>query len=192
MAELGVAIAAARREWTALAAGLIADTAAGSPFPAAAIALDGMLEQNLAGRAAGEAEDEYRKALAADRERDAAAGRTLAGPHLSDLRVRHAPKDAPAEICSTGEQKALLIGLVLAQARLAATLSGETPLLLLDEIAAHLDAPRREALFRLLDELGCQTFMTGTDAAVFAPLGAAAQHLAVEDGHVRPVDPPRA
>ena len=98
--------------------------------------------------------------------------------------VRHAPKQMPAEACSTGEQKALLIGLVLAQARLVAQLTGETPVILLDEIAAHLDETRRLALFEVLDELGCQAFMTGTDAAVFAPLGERAQMLAVHDGAV--------
>jgi DNA replication and repair protein RecF len=114
------------------------------------------------------------------------AGRTLSGPHVSDLRVRHGPKQAAAETCSTGEQKALLIGLTLAAARLAARLTGETPLVLLDEIAAHLDAARREALFAVLADLNCQVFMTGTDAAPFAPLAGSAQFLAVADGTVRP------
>ena len=186
MAELGVAIAAARREWAGLAVALIAEGDVAAPFPAAEIALEGTLEHLLDGHPASAAEGLYAADLAGDRPRDAAAGRTLAGPHLSDLRVRHAPKQAAAEICSTGEQKALLIGLVLAQARLAARLSGETPLVLLDEIAAHLDAARREALFAVLDDLGCQAFMTGTDVAVFAPLGEKLQHLAVADGRVTP------
>ncbi len=108
------------------------------------------------------------------------------GPHLSDLRVRHGPKQAAAETCSTGEQKALLIGLILAQARLTTRLTGETPLILLDEIAAHLDAERRRGLFDTLDDLGCQAFMTGTDAAVFEPLGERAEFLAVTDGMVQP------
>lgn len=185
MAELGVALAAARREWVGLAVGLIAENRAGSPFPSAGLALEGLLEADLAGRPASAVEDAYRQRLAADRPRDAAAGRTLAGPHLADLRVHHAPKQAPAERCSTGEQKALLIGLVLAQARLAVRLSGETPLLLLDEIAAHLDAPRREALFGVIEDLGCQTFMTGTESGVFDSLGDRIQHLAVEDGAIR-------
>ena len=90
----------------------------------------------------------------------------------------------PAETCSTGEQKALLVGLVLAQTRLVAKLTGETPIVLLDEIAAHLDESRRAALFDLLGELGCQAFMTGTDDAVFAPLGDRAQRLGVADGAV--------
>ena len=94
----------------------------------------------------------------------------------------------PAEACSTGEQKALLIGLVLSQARLVSQLTAETPLILLDEIAAHLDETRRLALFGVLDELGAQSFLTGTDAAIFAPLGERAQMLAVHDGAV---DEPR-
>jgi len=187
MAELGVAIAAARREWVSLAAGLIAGAAADSPFPAAGIALEGALEGDLDGRTSAEVEDRYRGLLAAERPRDAAAGRTLFGPHLSDLLVRHQPKDAAAESCSTGEQKALLIGLVLAQARLVARITGETPIVLLDEIAAHLDETRRTGLFAVLDDLGCQAFMTGTDIAVFAPLRDKAQMLAVEDGHVKMV-----
>jgi DNA replication and repair protein RecF len=191
MAELAVAVAAARREWARLATALIAENGAengsGAAFPAAGIALEGLLEHDLEGRPGTQVEDRYRATLSNERPRDAAAGRTLSGPHLSDLRVRHLPKDAAAETCSTGEQKALLIGLVLAQARLATKLSGETPLVLLDEIAAHLDETRRQALFHVLDDLGCQAFMTGTDAVVFAALGASAMNLAVDAGHVRPL-----
>jgi DNA replication and repair protein RecF len=185
MAELAVAVAAARRECVSLLAGEIAATADATPaFPPATIALAGTLEESLASGSATAAEDEYRRALAASRRADQAAGRTLIGPHLSDLKVRHAPKDADAASCSTGEQKALLIGLILAQARLAARLSGETPLVLLDEVAAHLDETRREALFAALLAQGCQAFLTGTDTGVFAPLGEAAQNLAVSDGTV--------
>jgi DNA replication and repair protein RecF len=90
----------------------------------------------------------------------------------------------PAESCSTGEQKALLVGLVLAQARLVANLTGETPLILLDEIAAHLDETRREALFNVLNDLGAQAFMTGTDEAVFAPLRGNVQFCQARDGRI--------
>jgi DNA replication and repair protein RecF len=186
MAELAVAIAAARREWAGLAAGLVAENGTSSAFPAAGVAIEGLIEHELDDRKAAEVEDRYRAVLAAERHRDAAAGRTLAGPHLSDLRIRHRPKDAPAETCSTGEQKALLIGLVLVQARLAAKLSGETPIVLLDEVAAHLDKARREALFEVLDDLGCQTFMTGTDAEVFAALRDSALSLSVDAGRIGP------
>ncbi len=174
MAELGVAIAAARREWAALAVAMIDLMARRAPFPAAEVALAGNLEGDLDGFSASEVEERYRRLLRDERGRDAAAARTLIGPHRSDLLVRHRPKDMPAESCSTGEQKALLVGLVLAQARLVTSLSGETPVVLLDEIAAHLDETRRAGLFDVLDDLGAQAFMTGTDEAAFAgrvPIG---------------------
>jgi DNA replication and repair protein RecF len=104
------------------------------------------------------------------RARDAAAGATLAGPHRADLSFTHLPKALPAALCSTGEQKALLVAVVLAHAALIAGSRGFAPLLLLDEVAAHLDAPRREALFAALAALPAQVFLTGTDRAVFAPL----------------------
>ena len=184
MAELGVAIAAARREWAGLTVAMLGEADGGGPFPAAIVALAGALEGDLDGRPASEVEERYRRLLRDERQRDAAAGRTLTGPHRSDLTVRHGPKDMPADTCSTGEQKALLVGLVLAQARLVAKLTGETPVVLLDEIAAHLDEMRRAALFTLLGDLGCQAFMTGTDASVFAPLGETAQHLSIEGGTI--------
>ena len=187
MAELGTAIAAARREWASLTTALIPQNG-GSPFPAAEIALSGTLEAELDRQSGVAVEDGYRAILREQRSRDAAAGRTLVGPHLSDLRVRHGPKQAAAETCSTGEQKALLIGLVLSQARLVTQVTGETPILLLDEIAAHLDETRRMALFGVLAELGAQTFMTGTDTDVFAPLGAAVQVLEVREGRVSQTD----
>ena len=186
MAELAVAVAAARRDWAGRIAALIGSGDSASPFPWAEISLEGTMEHWLDGHTASATEDLYRADLSGERPRDAAAGRTLAGPHLSDLRVRHGPKQAAAETCSTGEQKALLIGLILAQARLTTRLTGETPLILLDEIAAHLDAERRRGLFDTLDELGCQAFMTGTDTAVFAPLGERAEFLAVVEGTVQP------
>jgi DNA replication and repair protein RecF len=182
MAELAVAVAAARRDWASRIAALTGEGDVVAPFPWAEIALEGTLEHWLDGHSASATEDLYRADLEGERPRDAQAGRTTMGPHLSDLRVRHGPKQAAAETCSTGEQKALLIGLTLAEARLAERLSGETPIVLLDEIAAHLDETRRAALFSLLDELGCQTFMTGTDEAVFAPLGEAVQRFGVREG----------
>ena len=118
------------------------------------------------------------------RGRDAAAGRTLDGPHRSDLLVRHREKDMEAERCSTGEQKALLIGLVLAHARLTADMTGYAPILLLDEIAAHLDEGRRAALFDLVHGLGGQSFMTGTDRAMFSALADRAQFFTVAHGGI--------
>lgn len=183
VAELGVAVAAARTETVGRLAALIAETAdPGSPFPAAALALDGALESDLASSPASAVEDRYRERLSRSRSRDRAAGRTLEGPHLSDLLVRHAPKDMEADKCSTGEQKALLIGLVLAHVRLIARLDGWAPVVLLDEVAAHLDPLRREALFAALEALSAQAWLTGADPHAFAQLGGRARVFAVSDG----------
>lgn len=188
MAELGSAIAAARVEAVACLAGLIAATREDhGAFPHSELALEGEIEALAAASGpAGAVEDRYRAILAGARERDRAAGRTLDGPHRADLRVLHGPKQMPAELSSTGEQKALLLGLVLAHARLVGATVGRAPLLLLDEVAAHLDGRRRAALFDVLDSLGGQCWLTGTDAAVFAPLGARAQVFEVAAGRVLP------
>ncbi|HMM65048.1 MAG TPA: DNA replication/repair protein RecF, partial [Mesorhizobium sp.] len=188
MAETGTAIAAARAEMVRLLAAMIARLPGDSPFPQAEIGLAGELEAAVGAMPAVDAEERFRRALAAGRERDRAAGRTLEGPHRSDLVVRHRPKAMPAELCSTGEQKALLVGLVLSHARLTGEMSGLAPILLLDEIAAHLDAGRRAALFSILEELNCQAFMTGTDAALFSSLAGRAQFLTVDHGTVQPMD----
>ncbi len=126
-----------------------------------------------------EAEDRYRASLRDNRGRDAAAGRTLIGPHLSDLLVWHGPKQAPAAASSTGEQKALIVGLALAHARLVGEMSGIAPLALFDEIAAHFDPRRRAALFDALARLGGQVFLTGADPAVFAELNGRAEMFEV-------------
>ena len=188
MAETGVAMAAARAELVRLLAAMIERLPATGPFPQADIGLEGVLESEVATMPAIDVEERFRRALAEGRLRDRAAGRTLDGPHRSDLLVRHRPKDMPAELCSTGEQKALLVGIVLSHARLTGEMSGMTPVLLLDEIAAHLDAGRRAALFAILEELNCQTFMTGTDAALFSSLAGRAQFLTVDHGTVRSDD----
>ncbi len=151
IAELAIAVAAARAETVARLAALIA---AGrddnSPFPWADIALEGEIDRLMAERPALEAEDLYRALLRENRARDAAAGRTLIGPQASDLAVLHGPKQCEARRASTGEQKALLVGLVLAHARLVAAMSGIAPLVLLDEIAAHFDpAPPQRPVRRL-------------------------------------------
>lgn len=188
MAETGVAIAAARAELVRLLAAMIDRLPSSGPFPQADISLFGDLESHVASAPAVDVEQRYRDALADGRERDRAAGRTLDGPHRSDLLVRHRPKAMPAELCSTGEQKALLVGIVLSHARLTGEMSGMTPILLLDEIAAHLDAGRRAALFSILEELNCQAFMTGTDAALFSSLRGRAQFLTVDQGTVGPTE----
>jgi DNA replication and repair protein RecF len=167
-AEVAVAVAAARAETVRrLAAALAADKDTASPFPWAAIALDGEIENAVGASPASELEDRYRAVLREARARDAAAGRTLAGPHLTDLLVVHGPKGIAAGAASTGEQKALLVALVLAHAGLVAAMTGMTPLLLLDEIAAHLDPARRNALYARLERLGAQVWMSGADPALF-------------------------
>lgn len=186
MAETGVAIAAARAQVLAALAGTIAarlQRNPGSPFPWARLTLAGRLEQELAGGSALEVEDRYLAMLANGRERDRAAGRTLEGPHRTDLLVEHGPKGMAARLCSTGEQKALLVGLVLAHAELIAhQRGGMAPFLLLDEISAHLDESRRAALFEEIVRLGTQAWMTGTDQSAFEALSGHAQLVLVEDG----------
>ncbi|TWB18770.1 DNA replication and repair protein RecF [Nitrospirillum amazonense] len=175
MATNGIAVAAARRDVTARLAA--ACRRGVGPFPAPGLALTGTLDGWLADRPAVEAEDTLRRALAEARRIDAHAGTTTVGPHRSDLAVTYLAKGMPADLGSTGEQKALLIAIVLANARLMAAEGGAPPLLLLDEVAAHLDAERRTALFQEVLATGSQAWMTGTDAATFAELGGAATHV---------------
>lgn len=184
MAETGVAIAAARVELLRLLTSMIERMPGAGAFPQADLALAGPLEGEVAQRSAIDVEEGYRQALADGRRRDGAAGRTLEGPHRTDLLVRHRSKAMAAEYCSTGEQKALLVGMVLSHARLAGEVSGQVPLVLFDEIAAHLDLRRRAALFEILDDLGCQTFMTGTERPLFSALEGNAQFLYVDGGRV--------
>ena len=146
--------------------------------------LDGWMENALINEPATSVEDRYRENLRASRARDAAAGRTLDGPHLTDLQVIYAPKNMPARDASTGEQKALLIGLVLAHASLVAEMTGITPLLLLDEVIAHLDPNRRIALFDELEKLGAQVWMTGADPAAFADIASAGEIFDVDSGRI--------
>lgn len=188
MAETGVAIAAARAEMIRLLTAMIGKMPDSGPFPQADINLAGRLESQIGRRAAVEIEEDFRRILAEGRERDRAAGRTLDGPHRADLLVSHRPKAMPAELCSTGEQKALMVGLVLSHARLCGEMSGMVPILLLDEIAAHFDAGRRAALFQILEELGCQAFMTGTEPVLFSSLKGKAQFLTVDHGSIRPTE----
>ena len=187
MAEAGVAVAAARIDSISRLAWLIDASRAergDGPFPWAELSAVGTLEQALVERPATEVEDEYFRSLIANRERDRAAGRALDGPHLSDLAVFHGPNEAPAGTCSSGEQKALLIGLVLAHATLVAEMTGIVPLLLLDEVVAHLDPNRRKALFDELAKLGAQVWMTGADPAAFVDIGAGGEIFDVESGQV--------
>jgi DNA replication and repair protein RecF len=181
LAEAGALIAEARaRTLAALQAEI--DSRGERPFPQARLSLTGAWEE-MAAQGAGIADIEQRlaAALAAARDRDAAAGRALTGPHRGDLAVIHAEKDRPAAECSTGEQKALILNLVLAQAaRLARSEGQPSPILLLDEVAAHLDARRRAALFDEIEALRLQAFLTGTDEHLFEGLAGRAQGVRVE------------
>jgi DNA replication and repair protein RecF len=154
------------------------------PFPRAALAMAGEVDGWIASMAAIDAEDRLRAELAASRLRDAEAGTTCVGPHRSDLAVRYLDFDMPAAEGSTGQQKAILVSIALAHARLVALSRGRPPLLLLDEIAAHLDGERRTALFDEVVALGVQSWMTGTDAELFKPLAGRAQILRVTDGSI--------
>jgi DNA replication and repair protein RecF len=154
------------------------------PFPRATLAMAGEVDAWIASMAAIDAEDRLRAELAASRLRDAEAGTTCVGPHRSDLAVRHLDLDMPAAEGSTGQQKAILVSIALAHVRLVALSRGRPPLLLLDEIAAHLDSERREALFDEVVALGVQSWMTGTDADLFKPLAGRAQILRVTDGSI--------
>jgi DNA replication and repair protein RecF len=184
MAEAGVAVAAARRQVVSRL--IVAAEAALGPFPIPDIALVGDTETDLDSGPALAAEDALRRRLAESRRADAEAGRALVGPHRSDLAVQHRAKAMPAALCSTGEQKALLVALVLAAARLLKLQRGAAPILLLDEIAAHLDSERRAALFDEIEALGAQAWMTGTDASLFAALGGRAAFFTVAGGTIRP------
>jgi DNA replication and repair protein RecF len=184
MARNGVAVAAAR---VATVARLDQAAAEGiGPFPAARLGMAGELDLWLANQPALAVEDRLRDALRAGRGHDAQAGGAIAGPHRADLAVRFAPKDRAASECSTGEQKVLLLSIVIAVARELIRERGEPPVLLLDEVVAHLDGARRAALFDELAALGVQAWLTGTDDELFAGLRGRAQFFRVLDATLTP------
>jgi len=185
MAETGIALACAR----AAAADRLdaACREARGVFPGARVAMTGAVEDWLAESPALAAEERLLRALRDSRERDALTGTTRVGPHRSDMAVRHAGADRAAEQCSTGEQKALLIALVLGAADVLADAHGARPTLLLDEVAAHLDRVRREALFAALLDSGVQAWLAGTEREPFAPLAGRALFLAVGAGAIEPL-----
>jgi DNA replication and repair protein RecF len=180
MAAHGIAIAAARREVARRLDRACAQSE--GPFPRARLAVFGAVEDWLEAVPALEAEEKFARALAENRRRDTLAGGAGLGPHRADLAVSLREKDIPAELASTGEQKALLVSILLADARLLRETRGEAPLLLLDEIAAHLDPGRRAALFAVISACDGQAWLTGTEPALFAPLRPSAQFLSVRDG----------
>jgi DNA replication and repair protein RecF len=182
LAEQGVAIAAARLDLIARLDAVLSEGE--GVFPNTGLGLDGTVEGWLAEVPALAAEERMREHLAASRGLDGEAGRAHLGPHRSDLRASVAGTGMPAGECSTGEQKAMLIAILLGQARLMAAERGRPPLLLLDEIAAHLDDARRRALFEALLDLGVQAWLTGTDRSLFAGFGERAQFFAVADARI--------
>jgi DNA replication and repair protein RecF len=184
-AELAVAVAGLRVETVRRLDSMLA-ARKDSPFPPAKISIEGSLEELVPKLPASAIEERYRAALRDARSRDAAAGRTLDGPHLSDLNVTYAAKSIPAADASTGEQKALLIGLVLAHARLVREMTGTAPVLLLDEVLAHLDPTRRAALHAELGELSAQAWMTGADPAAFREAQSNAAFIEVRSGMLTP------
>jgi DNA replication and repair protein RecF len=182
MAAHAAALHFARADAVAHLRALIAAERDSDGFPAAELALTPLFEDGREPAGSAELEAAFKAMWAASRDLDRAAGRTLAGPHRVDLEVLYAQKQMPAALGSTGEQKALLVGLILAHARLVRAQTGMVPLLLLDEIAAHLDPDRRAALFAALDALATQCLMTGTDPMLFEALGARAQRVTVREG----------
>ncbi|HZC55784.1 MAG TPA: DNA replication/repair protein RecF [Xanthobacteraceae bacterium] len=184
-AELAVAVASLRAETVHRLEAVLASRR-DSAFPAAEVALEGWMERLFPAHPASEIEERYRAVLRDNRARDAAAGRTLDGPHLTDLNVIYAPKGVAAADASTGEQKALLIGLVLAHARLISDMTRHAPILLLDEVVAHLDPARRSALHGELRQLGTQVWMTGADPALFVEVEPDAAVVEVRFGRLEP------
>jgi DNA replication and repair protein RecF len=179
MAEHGTQVAQARERTVTMLSERLA-VQPDDPFARASLRLDRWRpEPEEAERALGEA-------LRRGRGRDAHVGRALAGPHRSDLVVLHSGKGQAADQCSTGEQKALLLSITLAQAELVAERTRRAPILLLDEVAAHLDPLRRAALFERLAGRGGQVWLTGTERPLFEAISGPATWLKVADGVVRP------
>ncbi|RED46231.1 DNA replication/repair protein RecF [Aestuariispira insulae] len=186
MVERGIAIVAARKTM-AERLNLVCRKADG-PFPGAGVAVTGSLEDWLGRMPALQTEDRFKQALQENRRRDAETGGAAHGPHRSDLEVTHLGKGMQASLCSTGEQKALLISIVLAHAKLQAAELGTAPILLLDEVAAHLDADRRAALFEILLGLNSQSWLTGTEPGVFEGLLDRAQLFRVANATIERID----
>ncbi|HVY11974.1 MAG TPA: DNA replication/repair protein RecF [Alphaproteobacteria bacterium] len=183
MAKEGIAIAAARKDWCErLSRHLPANPA---PFPLLHVHVEGVAESLMENHSALDAEEALRARFKQSRGEDAASGTTECGPHRSDLRSFHGGTGLTANLCSSGEQKALLISLILAQARLLQSLQGMVPLLLLDDITAHLDEARREALGHHLLDMGAQAWLSGTDAGFFDALQGHAQFFHIDHGYAR-------
>ena len=194
MAQTGVAIAAARLEFVQNLQGYCDQAAQGEEafFPKAQMEMRGTVEELLQRSPAVEVEQMLAYQLAQSRRQDALMGGAVTGPHKSDMAVTYAARLMPADQCSTGEQKALLIGIVLAHGRMMAAEKGLAPIMLLDEVVAHLDEGRRKSLFDLLLDLGGQVWMTGTDPVLFETIAQKAQFFHVEEAKIRTEKSPQA
>ncbi|MCK6418281.1 MAG: DNA replication/repair protein RecF [Alphaproteobacteria bacterium] len=184
MTQAGVAISAARIDFVERLQNACLQ-APDAPFPRALLAVSGSIENLLARMPALEVEHLFAFQLEESRARDAVTGGAASGPHKTDLLVMYAAKKQGADQCSTGEQKALLIGLILAHARLIGAERGAPPILLLDEIAAHLDANRRAALYEILLDLGAQVWLTGTDESFFSAIEHEARFFSIDSGSIK-------
>lgn len=185
MAESGVAISAARMDFIKNLQ-TSCDTIEGTEFPVSKISLEGDFEKLFDQKTAIDLEKDFCKKLALSRTQDSVSGGAAFGPHKSDLHVVYAAKSMAADQCSTGEQKALLIGIVLAHARLVKAETGAPPLMLLDEVAAHLDENRRASLYHVLEDLGAQIWMTGTDRSLFQSLEGEGQFFKIQNAGIYP------
>lgn len=183
IAETGIAIAAARLDFVQRLQSAC-DKEEGEHFPRARLHVTGSIEELLRNATALEVEDMFKYQLQSSRERDSVTGGAATGPHKSDLSVIFAAKNMPADQCSTGEQKALLIGIILAHAHLIKAERGAPPILLLDEVAAHLDENRRTALYKILGDTGGQVWLTGTDENLFTPVRNTAQFFHVQSAQI--------
>ncbi len=184
MAETGIAIAAARLDFVERLQAACKGVE-NKYFPLAHIKVKGTIEELLENAPALEVEDAFTYQLKESRTRDSYTGGAATGVHKSDLSVIYASKDMPADQCSTGEQKALLIGLILAHAQLIKAEKGEPPILLLDEVAAHLDDTRRKALYEILQNLGAQCWLTGTDLELFSTIKGKAQFFDIQNSNIK-------
>lgn len=184
MAEQAIAIATARRDTLAYLRHAI-ETLLGESFPRAIVSVQGMVEESLeSGMSALQAESHYQEQLQRSRAIDAQTQRTQYGPHRSQFQVVHSVRQLPAALCSTGEQKALLLSILLASAHARKAWQGHPPILLLDEVVAHLDLEKRAAFYDEMQRIGGQCWLTGTDASLFSPLQGQAQFFTVQNGQV--------
>ncbi len=187
MAQTGVSVAAARQEFVSRLQQASQQSDNAELFPKVRLRAAGTIEELLSHSPAIEVEEMFKYQLRETRKQDALTGGAATGPHKSDLGVWYAARDMPADQCSTGEQKALLIGIILAHSRLINAERGAPPILLLDEVAAHLDDGRRGALHEILLSMGGQVWLTGTDKKLFDDLGGKASYFSIENSHIEPV-----